>query len=510
MKDAVCELVRLVFERGEMPGSLREGVITLIYKKGDKRDVRNWRPITLLNVDYKIVARLVADRVKKVIGSVIGEQQVCAVPGRRISDNLVLLRDVIHYAQSNNMVCLLESVDLEKAYDRVSHQFLFQVLEVLGFPGQMVKVIRGLYLNIVSQVLVNGTLGGSFPVMSGVRQGCPLSPLMFICVMEPLLSAIRKDKVYKGVFVPGSGGKSVKVLAYMDDVVLVCGGVNDVRRGGLQLRLFCSVSGMRVNWSKCQLCGMGRGVQVDGGQVKSVEKMEVLGVSFDRELKGRESFVKASAKLEKKIAFWKLRDLSLTGKVVVIKSVILPILLYAAVVFPAPEVWVKRMTRLLFLFFWGGKMERCSREKVLKNKEMGGYGFPDVGKFLKFHYWLSMMRVLNGGGLGADMAMYLGGSLFSKWGLCGRDLRRPSAWVVPQYYLSLLKLWREWRLGGLGLEVVNKNKLKAWITEKPIPNQIHFLREKESVKVWRNMKMSGVSNRQRDITWFTLMNCLYT
>lgn len=111
----MCELVRLVFEVGEMPKPSREGVISIIYKKGDKRDIRNWRPITLLNVNFKIVARLVTDRIKLVIGKVIEEQQVSAVPGWRISNTLLLLRDFVYYTQSNNLPCLLKSIDLEKA-----------------------------------------------------------------------------------------------------------------------------------------------------------------------------------------------------------------------------------------------------------------------------------------------------------------------------------------------------------------------------------------------------------
>lgn len=82
-------------------------------------------------------------------------------------------------------------------------------------------------------------------------------------MMEPLLSAVKKDKAFKGVFVPGSGGRSVKVLGYMDDVVLVAGGMCDGRHGRLQVSLFCSVPGMSVNWSKCQVCS---GTESEGGE----------------------------------------------------------------------------------------------------------------------------------------------------------------------------------------------------------------------------------------------------
>lgn len=83
--------------------------------------------------------------------------------------------------------------------------------------------------------------------------------------------------------------------------------------------------------------------------------------------------------MEEKLSMWRMRELSCTGKVLIIKSVILPIMLYVSVIFPPPDDWVRKMTRLLFLFFWGGRMEKCAREKITKPRAKGGFGLPKIG-----------------------------------------------------------------------------------------------------------------------------------
>lgn len=110
-------VMKEVFGSKKVSDSMKERVITLIFKKGAKEDLRNWRPITLLNTDYKVAAKVVANRLKNVVGTVLGPWQTCAIPGRRLSDNLFLLRNMISYAGKNNLPLTVESLDLQKAFD---------------------------------------------------------------------------------------------------------------------------------------------------------------------------------------------------------------------------------------------------------------------------------------------------------------------------------------------------------------------------------------------------------
>lgn len=118
--------------KGRMSRSMAEGVITIIPKAGDKRELRNWRPISLLNSDYKVLSKVIYNWLRDVAAKIIRDHQVCAVPGRRIVDNLILLRDMIYFANSHNSPLIVESIDLEKAFDRVSHAFFTTSVEKHG------------------------------------------------------------------------------------------------------------------------------------------------------------------------------------------------------------------------------------------------------------------------------------------------------------------------------------------------------------------------------------------
>lgn len=121
-----------------LPDSFRIGIVTLLYKKKDKTDLKNWGPITLLNFDCKLFSKLLATRLSMFLEGVIHPDQACAVPGRKITDSLVLIRDTICYARDRNIRLVILNLDFEKAFDRVSHQYLFWVLEKMGFSERFV------------------------------------------------------------------------------------------------------------------------------------------------------------------------------------------------------------------------------------------------------------------------------------------------------------------------------------------------------------------------------------
>ena len=136
--DILCpnllKCLNYAFEVGELSTSQRQAVITLIEKKGkDKRYIKNWRPISLLNVDAKILSKILASRVKKVISSLITSEQTAYVLGRVIGESIRLTSDLIEYSNIQNIPGYLVTVDIEKAFDSVDHTFLCSVLQKFGF-----------------------------------------------------------------------------------------------------------------------------------------------------------------------------------------------------------------------------------------------------------------------------------------------------------------------------------------------------------------------------------------
>ncbi|KAJ4923532.1 hypothetical protein JOQ06_021598 [Pogonophryne albipinna] len=278
----LLEVLTEVLQAGEMSGSLATGVISLLYKKGDRTEIGNWRPLTMLCVDYKLLAKVLTDRLGEAMPHLVHVDQTCAVPGRSTRWNLQLLRDAIAWAEDRNLPLMLVALDQTKAFDRVQWRFMFSILERLGFGKVFIRWLRTLYMHVGSRVVVNGYLGDVFRLQSGVRQGCPLSPLLYVLYMEPLAAAIRADKGVRGFLVPGSGGLRVKLSQYADDTTLLLDRDECLMRSLQIMEEFGRASGSKLNCAKSSVKFFGKWrerMDVPGGLAFCPGPIKVLGVS---------------------------------------------------------------------------------------------------------------------------------------------------------------------------------------------------------------------------------------
>uniref|UniRef100_A0AAV2LPP2 Uncharacterized protein n=1 Tax=Knipowitschia caucasica TaxID=637954 RepID=A0AAV2LPP2_KNICA len=253
-------------ESGRLPLSCRRAVLTLLPKKGDLQLLKNWRPVSLLCMDYKILSKVLASRLRGVMASVIHVDQTYCVPSRLIGDNIALIRDVLEVSGSLGINLGLISIDQEKAFDRVEHQYLWQTMAAFGFSPGFIAHIRTLYCDVMSVLKVNGGLSAPFSVGRGIRQGCSLSGMLYSLSIEPLLHRLRAD--LQGVLLPGA--RPFKVSAYADDLIVFVNSQRDVEVLADTVQVFGQVSSSRVNWSKSSatLLGEGlRGLSLPGGLV---------------------------------------------------------------------------------------------------------------------------------------------------------------------------------------------------------------------------------------------------
>ncbi len=161
---------------GETSEMFNKGLITLIPKSEDHAKLGNWRPITLFRSLYKILAR----RLQVFFPSMIRLGQTGFVKGRSILDNTFLAQEAQDWAEGSNQDLVLLLLDFEKAFDRIEWSFLFEALAKLGFCPQWIKWVSSLYESASSAIKLNGVEGSTFPLARSVKQGCPLSPYLFI------------------------------------------------------------------------------------------------------------------------------------------------------------------------------------------------------------------------------------------------------------------------------------------------------------------------------------------
>ena len=170
----------------------------------DDLDPHNWRPITLLKVDYKIASRAMAGRLLKVIHFVVAEDQTCGVPGWFIGDSFSLVRDVAHFPSTSGSPVATLSLDKEKPFDRVDRGFLRSTLVCMSFGPSFISWVDLFYAGVQSAVKVNCFVTPFFCLSRGVRQDCPLSPLLYVLYAEVLACNIRLNPIIIGPSLPGS------------------------------------------------------------------------------------------------------------------------------------------------------------------------------------------------------------------------------------------------------------------------------------------------------------------
>ena len=181
------------FDSGCLSVTQRRGVIKLIPKKdAELYFIKNWRPITLLNTDYKIAAKSIANRIKLVLPNLINHDQTGFLKGRFIGENIRLIDSIIQYATERNIPGLLLFIDFEKAFDSLEWPFIHDTLRSSGFGASLINWVKTLYSHSESCILNNGWASNFFEIQRGVRQGCPLSPYLFMLSAEVLATAIRK------------------------------------------------------------------------------------------------------------------------------------------------------------------------------------------------------------------------------------------------------------------------------------------------------------------------------
>ena len=221
-----------------------------------KEFLKNWRPISLLNVEYKIASASIAERVKNVLPNIINEDQNGFVKGRFIGENLRLVYDVmqnIEQTDTNGMILL---VDFEKAFDSLAWSFIHKVLNLFNFGPGIQRWISTFYSGIQSCVQVNGHVSGWFEIQRGCRQGDPLSPYLFILSAELLAILSRQNEQIKGININST---EYLISQYADDTTFLLDGSKTSLEATLSLLTFFSkISGLNINIDKTKVIWIGR------------------------------------------------------------------------------------------------------------------------------------------------------------------------------------------------------------------------------------------------------------
>ena len=278
LPEHLIRLYQQIQERGIMPDNMRESTTTMAYKGKDTpaANPANYRPIAVTATEYRILATAMAQRLAEIIHRMIGDSQIGFQIQRDIGENIDLMEETLRYAnnEAKERGGAIAILDNAHAFDYIARPFMWRVLEAFGIPTCFINMLKAMMNGITTRLKINGTLGPSMELTSGLRQGCPLSSMLFLLVMEVLLTLIREDKDITGIEIPSENGddtdghrETVCERSLADDLAVYMSNI-DVSIPALRavLTRFQTLSGQRIKISKSAIVLLGKDAQRQQGQ----------------------------------------------------------------------------------------------------------------------------------------------------------------------------------------------------------------------------------------------------
>ena len=380
IKLLLLKLLKYFRSKGELNERQLSGVITCIPKGGKLRNnLKNWRPITLLNSIYKFYSGILAERIKILLPKLINEDQKGFINGRFIGENTRLIYDIINACEQQNLSGLIILIDFEKAFDSISWEFISKSLEKFNFGENTIKWIKSLQKNSTSNILQNGHLSDKITLGRGCRQGDPISPYLFVLAAEFLAESIRLNKEIKGIHIRE---KEHKLSLYADDTTLFLKYEEESMRNCIwTLKAFEEISGLKINEEKTKVVKIGA-IRDNKMKICSdlkliwTEQFTALGITYDvtkmNEITEQNINIKMNEIL-KLIRLWGGRNITPIGKITIVKSLLISKIIHILLSLPTPKKdTFNKLENVFKEFIWNHKPAKFRKEILQSPLEWGG------------------------------------------------------------------------------------------------------------------------------------------
>lgn len=396
--DAVT-LLKTVFNDIERFGvaegtDFTKGWICPLYKKKERNKIENYRPITLLNSDYKIMTKVLAMRLATVAPEIVHPDQAGFMPNRQITDQVRLTQLMTSFAEAVEEDGIIVALDQEKAYDKIEHEYLWRTLKKYGLPQEFIQTVKALYADAVSVVVINGEMSSSFRISRGVRQGDPLSCLLFDIAIEPLATLLRKSPL-KGYHIPGTAEKTITSL-FADDTTVFLAKEDDFGVLQATLERWCKASGAKFNKEKTEIIPLGstayresvyttrkmsqagpdlpEGVRI----AKDGESTRILGAWIGNKTDDAQQWTTTVDKIVAALDRWKKCKPTQKGKRLIIQMFVGGMSQYLTAAQGMPDHTIRALNKIITTFLWNGGKPRVNLNTLQAGKETGGMAILDV------------------------------------------------------------------------------------------------------------------------------------
>ena len=387
LKMFLLSLFREISRYG-LPESSKKGIISLLEKPDrDQLSISQWRPLSLLNCDGKIYAKILANRINEVISNITSKEQYGFIKGKYIGENILELISTIDYCNKKNIPAIIVSLDLEKAFDKVEWQSLTKILKFFGFGDNFCYMVEMLYHNTTSCTINNGYTSEYFPLQRALRQGCPLSPPAFVLMGEILCLKIKQNHNIIGINIKEVAEDYTKKLAqYADDLwASLLGTDENVRTFFNEVQEFTNNTGLTVNYNKTQIMRIGS-LRDSNAKFYSEKQLiwsdciKVLGIDIYADTDQLIlNYDKVTNKIRKVFDSWNVRSLSTIGKILIVNSLATSQMIYKLFVIASPpKTILTQIKQMIRCFIWESKRPLIAYDTLVKPIASGGLNLTDM------------------------------------------------------------------------------------------------------------------------------------
>nr|KAG5703440.1 hypothetical protein BaRGS_022489 [Batillaria attramentaria] len=479
--DMLHPLLRKIWESESVPQDWKKGHLVKLPKKGDLSSCSNWRGIMLLSIPGKVLTRIILERLKTALDKTLREEQAGFRNDRSCTDHIATMRIIIEQSLEWQTPLYSIFVDFQKAFDSVDREVIWKLMSHYGFPPKFVNIIRQLYEDATCQVIHDGKLTEPFTVRTGVRQGCILSPTIFLMVVDWVM---RQATDGKWTGIQWTFSKQLEDLDFADDIALLSHKQQDAQEKLNRVAEEAKKTGLKINISKTEVMRVNHKqhdpIQLHQEDIKEVDKFIYLGSvvskdgGTDEDIKSRTNKARHAFRTLRPI--WRSTALSLRNKIRIFNSNVKSVLLYGS------ETWrtTKTGSHRLQTF-----INRCLRNilnirypLVITNQDL----------------WERTRQVP----IEQEIKK-------RKWGWIGHTLRKPTSNVTRQ---SL-----DWNPQGkrkerAKAEKINR-KLRQQLADYRVPDVMHYVQEKadlyelqKKVKSWeRKVEIADMALKTHRKTW---------
>lgn len=379
LAERLAPIINKVWTSNQIPNEWKEGVVITIPKKGDLSDCKNWRGITLLNAISKLLATILLGRIAPAVDLMLRNEQAGFRTGRSCADHINTLRIIIEQTKEYNTHLYLLFVDFERAFDTVSRDLLWRTLSSKGIPDKIVTLIRELYRESSSRVRFNGKDSQPFSSTTGVKQGCILSPTLFLLLLD---SVLEKTNTEAQNGIQWNISEKLNDIDYADDICLMAHRFNDIEDKLKKLSVNAMKFGLKINLKKTKLMRIGTSsttpLKLENVVIEDVESFNYLGSVITKDggttADIRSRINKARVAFQSMHKLWKSNSISSKTKLRIFDCSVKSVLLYGSTTWGVTQTnmkklqgFVNRCLRRILCIFWPNTISTTELLQLTEN-----------------------------------------------------------------------------------------------------------------------------------------------